>query len=100
MSNFGVFRMTLEEQLLLIRTRYGLFQEKTKQRRLRIYCFETPLEFFNFPLEIPDKTKPHPWKFKKTFLEPLEIPRPKTKILANYALFFIGHTWKFHFVLN
>ena len=33
-------------------------------------------------------------------LDPLEIPRSKTKTLGNSTLFFLGHPWKFHFVFN
>ena len=69
---------------------------------LRICFFEKPLEknFFSLPLEIPDRTKLSPWIFHKIVLDPSEIPRPKTKIPGNSTLFFLGHTWKFHFVFN
>ena len=58
----------------------------------------TPLKYFifTFPLEIPDKTKLHPWQFHKIVLDPLEIPRLKTKTPRN-STFFLGHRWKFHF---
>ena len=50
---------------------------------LRTYFFEKKPRkcfiFFTLPLEIPDKTKLHPWKFRKIVLHPLEIPRSKTK---------------------
>ena len=55
--------------------------------------FKTPLEFFNF-------SKYNPCIFHKIVLEPLEVPRPKTKVPGNSALFFLGHPWKFHFVFN
>ena len=55
---------------------------------------------FTLPLEIPDKTKLHPWKFCKIVLHHWEIPRPKTKTPGNSTWFFLGHPWKFHFVFN
>ena len=79
--------------------------------KLRIYFFENPpgiFHFFTLPLEILDKTKLNPWIFHKIVLDPLEIPRPKTKTpgnsthiiyflvtLGNSTLFLINH-WKFH----
>ena len=75
---------------------------------LRIYFFENPLDFFNFftlPLEVPDKTKLNPWIFHKIVLDPLEIPRPKTKTPGNSTLLlitlgnstsFLINPWKFH----
>ena len=63
--------------------------------------------FFTLPLEIPDKTKLNPWIFHKIVLDPLEIPRPKTKTpleiphyfflvtLGNLTSFLIN-PWKFH----
>ena len=56
---------------------------------------DTPLELFIFllltlPLEIPDKRKLHPRIFHKIMLDPF----------GNSTLFFLGHTWKFHFVFN
>ena len=63
--------------------------------------FKTPLEFFIFLLlEIPDKTKLNPWIFHKIVLDPLEIPRLKTKTPGNSTLFFLDHPWKSHFVFN
>ena len=38
--------------------------------------------------------------FHKIVLDPLEIPRPKTKTPGDSTLFFLGHLWKFHFVFN
>ena len=40
------------------------------------YTFlKNPVIFlFALPLEIPDKTKLHPWEFHKLVLDPLEIP--------------------------
>ena len=72
---------------------------------VRIYfCENSPgiFHFFTLPLEIPDKTKLNPWIFHKIVLDPLEIPRPKTKTPRNFtfSLFFLGHPWKFHFVFN
>ena len=65
--------------------------------------FENPpgiFHFFTLPQEIPDKKKLNPWIFHKIVLDPLEIPRPKTKTPGNSTLFFLGHPWKFHFVFN
>ena len=36
--------------------------------------------FFTLPLEIPDETKLHPWKFYKMALDLLEIPSPIQEI--------------------
>ena len=73
---------------------------------------KTPLEFsifFTLPLEIPDKTKLHPWKFHK-FLLATSIGNSKTKnqnpwleiphyfflvTLGNSTLFLIN-PWKFY----
>ena len=83
----------------------GYSRKKTKQGGgwLETYIFELPLEFFIFftlPLEISEKIKLHPWKFHKIVLHLLEIPRPKTKTTGNSSLFFLGHPWKFYFVLT
>ena len=70
---------------------------------LRTYFFEKTSGIFRFvtlSLEIPDKTKLHPWKFHKTVLHPLKIPRPKTKTHGESTLFFLYHPWKCHFFLN
>ena len=79
----------------------GLFQKKKKQigRVVEDILLGTPLKYFifTFPLEIPDKTKLHPWQFHKTVLDSLKIPRSKTKTPRNSTLFFLGHRWKFHF---
>ena len=77
-------------------------------RGLRIYFFENPhgiFHFFTLPLKIPDK-KLNPWIFHEIVLDPLEIPRPKTRTLGNYTSFFLVtlgnsalfliHPWKFH----
>ena len=84
--------------------------EKIQTRVLRIYFFEPAppcpspgiFHFFTLPIEIPDKTKLNPWIFYKIVLDPLEIPRPKTKTPRNstFSLFFLGHPWKFHFIFN
>ena len=72
-------------------TDIGPFWEKTKQGELRTYFFENPLEFifFSLLLEIPDKTKLHPWKFHKIVFDPLETPRAKTKTLKTPHYFFL-----------
>ena len=52
-------------------------RKKTKQEGFRIYFFENLpgiFNFFNLPLEIPDKTKFHPWKLHKIVFNTLEIP--------------------------
>ena len=70
---------------------------------LRIYFFEHPsgiLHFFTLPMEIPEKAKLKPWIFHKIVLDPLEIPRPKTKAPGISVLFFLGHPLKFPFVFN
>ena len=60
----------------------GLFQKK--EIGVEDILFWIPLEIFHFfTLGIPDKVKLHPWKFYKIVLDPLKIPRPKTKILGN-----------------
>ena len=62
--------------------------------------FEIPpgiFHFFTLPLEVPDKTKINHWIFHKVMLDPLEIPRPKTKTPGNSTLFFLDHPWKFYF---
>ena len=75
-----------------------MFQKKPKQRGLRKYFFENPMEFFHFftiLLEIPDKRKLNAWIIHKIALDPLE----KTTTLGIFT-FFLGHPWKFHFVIN
>ena len=83
----------------------GYSRKKSKQGGLRINFFEPPpplnFSFFSFlPLEIPGKTKLNPLIFHRIVLDPLEIPRPKTKTPGNSTLFFHGYPWKFHFVFN
>ena len=77
----------------------GLFQKKPKQGGLQIFFFFWTVGFLKKLLEIPDK-KFNPQIFYEIVLNPLEIPRPKTKTLGNSTLFFLGHTWKFRFVFN
>ena len=78
----------------------GLFQ--IKNRWAEGILFSKPhMEYFVFlHLESPDKTKLHPWKFYKIVLDPLKIPRPKTKSPENSTLFFIGQPLKFHFIFH
>ena len=106
----------------------GLFQKKFEQRDWEHTFLKKTLEIFRFvnlPLEIPDKTNLHPWKFQKIVLHPLEFPRPKTKpmeiphdfffdqlsgnstsffidpCIANYFhIIFFQYPWKFHVLLN
>ena len=75
--------------------------EKAKQGVGLITCFfENPCKFrfFSLSLEIPDKTVINPWIFHKIELNPLEIPRKKTKAHGNSTLYFPGHPWKFEVV--
>ena len=61
----------------------------------------SPLEFFIFLLyhwKIQAKQSSTPTYFIK-LLNPLQILRPETKLPGNSSLFFLGHPWKFHFVL-
>ena len=77
--------------------------EKIQKGGIEDILFPKPprnFSFFTLRLEIPDKTKFNPCIFHKIVLEPLEIPRPKTKTPGNSALLFLGHPWKFHFVFN
>ena len=86
----------------------GLFQKKSKQGGW-VYTFGI-FYFFTLPLEISDKTKLSPYIFHRIVLDPLEVPRPKTKQTPGIStLFFPGHPleipfcfyclinpWKFH----
>ena len=56
--------------------------------------------FSTLSLEIPNKTKLNSWIFHKIVLEPLEVPRSKSKTPGNSTLYFLGYPWKFHFVFN
>ena len=69
-------------QRLAMMFKLGYSRKKLHRGRLKTYLLESPSTFlfFTLPLEIPDKTKLHPWKFHKFLLDPPEeIPRPKTK---------------------
>ena len=81
----------------------GQFQKKkNKWGACSRSFFEKTLEFLSFftlPLEVPDKTELHPSKFHKIALYPIEIPIPKVKTPGNSAWFFLGHAWKFCFIL-
>ena len=60
---------------------------------MRIYYFENYLGLFNFfyfTLEIPDKTKLHPWKFHKIVSDPLGIQIPLKAKNQD--------PWKFHII--
>ena len=59
----------------------------------------TTFVYLLYPLEIPDKSKLHPWTLWKPALHPLEIPRPKTKTPGDSTYFFLGHPWKLHMLL-
>ena len=74
----------------------GLFQKKSKQRRLRIYLFENSpgiFHFFTLSLEIPDKARLNSWIFHKI------VKNTKTPP-GNSTSFFLGHPWKFRFVFD
>ena len=43
------------------------------------------------PIGNPDKTTLRPWKFHRIVLQPLEIPKPKTKTHENSTRFFLDH---------
>ena len=80
-----------------------LFQKNPNRGGLRIYFFEKVPGIFHvltLPLEIPDKAKLNTRIFHKIVLDPLEIPRPKTRTPEKSTLFFLGHPWKLHFVFN
>ena len=65
---------------------YSRKKKKTWGGGLRTYFFERPpgiFHFFILPLEIPGKSKLHPWKLCKPALHPLEIPRSKAKTPGN-----------------
>ena len=64
---------------------FGYSRKRPKREEgwgLRTYFFEnTPgiFWFLTLPLDIPDKTKLHPWKLHKVVIHPLEILRPEAK---------------------
>ena len=66
---------------------YWAIPEKKQTGGLRTYFYKKPpgtFRFFTLLLEIPDKKAP------PMVLDPLEIPRPKTKTPGNSMLFFFG----------
>ena len=77
--------------------------QKKKQKVEDILFWKTPGVFYfvTLPLEIPDKTKLHPWKFHKTALDPLEIPRPNHqdpwKLHIIFFLFTLGNSLCYFF---
>ena len=75
----------------------GYSRKKNKQGEggggLRTYFFENPVGIFCLfisLLEIPDKSKVHPWKLCKTVLHPSEIPRPKITTPGNSTCYFFN----------
>ena len=74
--------------------------------RLKIYFFEkTPgiFRFVTLPLEIPDKTSFHPWKFcMQTCMTPLGNSKIENqdKTHGNSTWFFLHIPWKFHFFFS
>ena len=68
-------------------TMYWVIPEKNQTGGVENILFWKPSsENFRFvisPLEIPEKTSFHPWKFTKIVWHPLEIPRSKTKTHRN-----------------
>ena len=80
-----------------------LFQKKNQIGEVKDILFWNPTGIFQFFTLLPkilDKTKLLPWKFHKIVLNPLGIPRPKTKTPGNSTLFFLGNPWKFYFVFK
>ena len=68
---------------------------------VRIYFFEN-LEFFIFLLyswKFQTKQSSNPGIFHKIVLDPLKIPRPKTKTPGNSTSVLIN-TWKFHMLIG
>ena len=85
-----------------------LFQKK-RNRGLRTYFFEPPppwiflFLFFTLHLKIPDKTKPHPWKFQTFLLDPLkfQVQKPRNSTLfflvtPSKSTSFLINPWKFY----
>ena len=74
--------------------------EKIQTEGLRIENSPEIFHFFTLPQEIPDKTKAKlsPQIFHRIALDPLEIPRPKTKQSPGTStLFFLGHSLEIPF---
>ena len=68
---------------------WAIPEKKPKQGGLRTYFLEKNSKIFRFVtlhLEILDKTKLYPCKFREIVLHPLEIPRPKMKTLKIYGI--------------
>ena len=66
--------------ILILSNENRKHNKNNKKQCVSIAAIEPPPEIFRFftlPLEIPDKTRPHPSK-SKIVLHPLEILRPKT----------------------
>ena len=81
----------------------GLFQKKSSQTGGVDKDNEISgiFRFVNLPLEIPEKTSLHPWKFYKIVRYHLEIPRSKTKTPIEVPNdFFLDYPWKFHFFFD
>ena len=69
----------------------GFFTENTNREVEGILFWKPPgnFYFFTLSLEIPGKTKLHPWKFHQIVLNLLEIPR------RNHQ-----NPWKFHIIFS
>ena len=84
-----------------------LFQKKNKQEGCWGYNIlnlpPTPwnFRFVTLPLEIPEKTSFHPWKFSKIVWHPLEIPSQKPRPMLEIPHeFLLEHPWKLCFFFN
>ena len=83
-----------------------LFQKK--QNGVEDILFWTPpwiflFLFFTLHLKIPDKTKPHPWKFQTFLLDPLkfQVQKPRNSTLfflvtPSKSTSFLINPWKFY----
>ena len=79
-----------------------LFQKKSRQGGWGYTFLKNPPGIFRFvalPLEIPERTSFHHWRFCKIVWHSLKIPRSKTKTHGNSTWFFLEHPWKFYFFL-
>ena len=78
------------------------YSRKKPNGGLKAYFFEPVPGIFHF-FTLPQgnsRQKAPPWKVHRFLLDPVEIPKPKSKTPGNPTLFFLGHPWKFHFIFN
>ena len=77
----------------------GLFQKEAKYGGQGHTSLKEHPEFLGLlPLEIPDKTKLHPWTLQKIVLHLLEMLMPETKTSGNFTWFFLVLDYPFLFV--